>query len=101
MSITSRVHDAPKRRRAVRRTAEVPRKLSLRTGLKLVENFLTTIQTRDGGGAPGDNGAAAKMFETIRDERTGGRYLKIRMPEPEVVDRVVQSFQTMLEHFRR
>ena len=45
--------------------------------------------------------AAAKLFETIREERTGERYLKIRLPEPEVVHRVVQSFQTMLEHFRR
>jgi hypothetical protein len=72
----------------------------LRTGLQLVEQFLRAVQTRDGGRAPGD-GAGARPLETVRDARTGERYLRIRMPAPDVVERVGQSLRALLESLRR
>jgi len=73
----------------------------LRTGFQLVEQFLTTAQAQGGGRASGGDGASARPFETVRDKRTGESYLKIRMPAPDVVDRVVQSLQALLENFQR
>jgi SNF2 family DNA or RNA helicase len=73
----------------------------LRTGCQLVEQFLTAAQAQEGGRASEGNGAGARPFETVRDERTGERYLKIRMPAPDVVDRVAQSLRTLLESLQR
>jgi hypothetical protein len=42
----------------------------------------------------------SRLFERIRDERSGQSYLKIRMPEPDVVDRVAQALQALLESLR-
>jgi hypothetical protein len=56
----------------------------LRTGLDL----LTQLASAEGQGQ-GAASAPSRMFERIQDEGTGQSYLKIRMPEPEVMDRVV------------
>jgi SNF2 family DNA or RNA helicase len=71
-----------------------------------------TVATAETTGATGDNPLAdllrtgLQLFEqfraaTVSDERTGERYLKIKMPEPEVVGRVTQSLQALLESLRR
>lgn len=39
-------------------------------------------------------------FERVRDERTGQSYLKIRMSEPDVVDRLAGALQALLENVR-
>ena len=36
-----------------------------------------------------------------RDERTGESYLRFPMPNPEVLDRALQAFSTLLEGFRK
>jgi hypothetical protein len=54
--------------------------------------------------APADSsertGRAPLPFERERDERTGQTYLKIRMPEPAVVDRVADALQALLASLR-
>jgi hypothetical protein len=40
------------------------------------------------------------LFERVREERTGQSYLKIRMPEPDVVDRLAGALQALLESLR-
>jgi superfamily II DNA or RNA helicase len=47
-----------------------------------------------------DGAPSTRVFERVHDERTGQNYLKIRMPEPEVVDRVAQALQALLESLR-
>jgi hypothetical protein len=73
----------------------------LRTGFQVVEQFLTAAQAQDGGRAPRSNGVGTRPFETVRDERTGERYLKVRMPAPDIVDRLTQTLQALLETLRR
>src|SRR5438034_984873 len=73
----------------------------LRAEAQLVEQFLTAARVRDGGRASGRHRAGARVFEPVRDERTGDRYLKIRMPAPDVVDRVAQSLRALLENFKQ
>jgi superfamily II DNA or RNA helicase len=47
-----------------------------------------------------DGAPSTRVFERVHDEGTGQNYLKIRMPEPEVVDRVAQALQALLESLR-
>jgi len=67
----------------------------LRTGLELLTHVAS---------AAGRSGAAeaapSPAFERIRDERSGQSYLKIRMPEPEVVDRLIGALQALLGSLR-
>jgi superfamily II DNA or RNA helicase len=66
----------------------------LHAGLELLGRLAAT---RDGSGHPGQ---APLPFERERDERTGQTYLKIRLPEPAVIDRVVDAVQALLASFR-
>jgi hypothetical protein len=51
--------------------------------------------------APAGSPARALLpFERERDERTGQTFLKIRMPEPAVVDRVADALQALLASLR-
>jgi superfamily II DNA or RNA helicase len=68
------------------------------TGLQLLERVLTPTGRA---AAASDGPAPPRAFERMRDARTGEAYLKIRMPEPEVVDRVAQSLQALLESLAR
>ncbi len=68
----------------------------LRTGLDLLTQFAAAAGT----GQAMTGATPSPLFERIRDERSGQSYLKIRMPEPEVVDRVAQAMQSLLESFR-
>jgi len=79
------------------RPAADPLSNLLRTGLELLSQFASAAGT----GQAAAGATPSRLFERIRDERSGQSYLKIRMPEPEVVDRVAQALQVLLESFRR
>ena len=66
----------------------------LQAGLELLSRLAAT------GDGPGHSDRAPLPFERERDERTGQTYLKIRMPEPAVVDRVADALQALLVSFR-
>ena len=66
----------------------------LHAGLELLGGL---AGTRDGSGHPGQ---APLPFERERDERTGQTYLKIRLPEPAIIDRVVDAVQALLASLR-
>lgn len=66
----------------------------LRTGLELL------TQLASGTGTDKADTVPAPVFERIREERTGQSYLKIRMPQPEVMDRVVGALQALLDGLR-
>jgi hypothetical protein len=66
----------------------------LQAGLELLGRLATTA---DGSGHPG---RASLPFARERDERTGQTYLKIRLPEPAVVDRVADALQVLLASLR-
>jgi len=78
------------------RPAADPLSHLLRTGLDLLTQFATAAGT----GQAVAGATPPRLFERIRDERSGQSYLKIRMPEPEVVDRVAQALQAFLESLR-
>src|SRR6266542_862423 len=69
----------------------------LRTGVDLLTHFASAAGT----GQTPAGATPSRLFERILDERSGQSYLKIRMPEPEVVDRVAQALQALLESLRR
>ena len=69
----------------------------LRTGLEL----LTQLGSADGSRQAATGAAApSPAVERIRDERSGQSYLKIRMPAPEVMERVVGALQGFLDSLR-
>ena len=63
----------------------------LRAGLELLTQF---------GSAGAGTGEPPPLVERIRDEHSGQSYLKIRMPPPEVMDRVAGALQALLESLR-
>jgi superfamily II DNA or RNA helicase len=67
----------------------------LRTGLELLAQFAAAP-----GPSPAAGRASSPVFERVRDERSGQNYLRVRMPEPEVVDRVVGALQALLENLK-
>jgi hypothetical protein len=69
----------------------------LRSGLELIDQLAAPA----GHAARVAEGAASPpLFERVREERTGQSYLRIRMPEPEVVDRLAGALQALLESLR-
>ena len=66
----------------------------LHAGLELLGGL---AGTRDGSGHPRQ---APLPFERERDERTGQTYLKIRLPEPAIINRVVDAVQALLASLR-
>ena len=52
------------------------------------------------GSAGAGTGQPPPLVERIRDEHSGQSYLKIRMPPPEVMDRVAGALQALLESLR-
>jgi SNF2 family DNA or RNA helicase len=67
----------------------------LRAGLEL----LTHVASAAGTGRPTDT-PVSSVFERIRDVNSGQSYLKIRMPGPEVMDRVAGALQALLESLK-
>jgi len=72
-----------------------------RAGIQLFEQFVAAAPAGERSRAPRGDGPRDVPFETIRDEHTGQRYLKMRMPSPDVVERVVHSLQALLESLQR
>jgi hypothetical protein len=81
---------------AMRRPTTDPLGDLLRTGLDVLTKFAAAAGT----GQAANGVTSSRLFERIRDERSGQSYVKIRMPEPEVVDRVAQALQALLESLR-
>jgi superfamily II DNA or RNA helicase len=74
----------------------------LQTGLALLQQLAGAA--RPGAAAPRVRGAAPAgqgLSFVARDERTGESYLRFPMPKPEVLDRALQAFGTLLEGFRK
>jgi superfamily II DNA or RNA helicase len=67
----------------------------LRTGLDLLTQLGSV-----GGPGRAVGAAPAPMIERIRDEGSGQSYLKIRMPPPEIMDRVAGALQVLLDSLR-
>lgn len=72
----------------------------LTTGLDLLHQ-LGLAPTARGPEARADAGGAPSAVERVHDPGTGQSYLKIRMPEPEVVGRVADALHALLESLRR
>jgi len=67
----------------------------LRAGLELLTHLASAAGT-----SRAADPAPPSAFEHIRDAQSGRSYLKIRMPEPEVMDRVAGALQALLENLR-
>ncbi len=74
----------------------------LQNGLALLEQLATAAQS-----TPTDRPRSTAQpgvqspFETFQDANTGRTYLKLPMPDPEVLDRTLQVVGTFLERFRQ
>jgi hypothetical protein len=74
----------------------------LEAGLEIARQFASAAGSApDKADAKPAAGPPPRFLERIRDEQTGQSYLKVRMPEPEVVDRVAQAVQALLESLKR
>lgn len=72
----------------------------LQVGMALLQQFAGAAQAPAGGSAPPTNGAASSP-RVVRDERTGETYLKVPMPQPEVLEQALQAVNALLQSFRR
>jgi SNF2 family DNA or RNA helicase len=70
----------------------------LQTGLELLGQLSAAPA---GPARTGNGGTTSPVFERLRDEKTGQSYLKVRMPERDVVDRVTGALQLLLESLQR
>jgi len=67
----------------------------LNTGLSLLQQLAGSAQTP--GGAPG---RAPQGIRIDRDEQTGQSFLKLQLPQPEVMNEVLTAIGKLLESFR-
>lgn len=93
---------------ADRQVAADPLSGLLQHGLTLLEELAAAAHSTKTDGKRrrlGSSGPPSKLaggfFETARDEKTGRPYLKLPMPEPELLDRTLAAVGTLLEGFRR
>jgi len=54
-----------------------------------------------GGTGNGAERALPRLLEAVRDEATGERYLRVRMPPREVVEQALHAFRALLDGLRR
>jgi superfamily II DNA or RNA helicase len=87
----------PPRAVAAHQTAADPWAGLLQTGLELLGQLAAGAAPA---GRTGQGAASPPLLERLRDERTGQNYLKIRMPEADVVERVAGALQALLESMR-
>jgi superfamily II DNA or RNA helicase len=69
----------------------------LATGLDFLGKILNSAQTPQGVGATG--GAAKGVSIVRRDEATGESYLRLPMPGPETMERLLGAVSTLMERF--
>jgi superfamily II DNA or RNA helicase len=71
----------------------------------LIETGLSMLQQLAAASRPSANSAPESSPAGIslvhRDERTGESYLKLPMPNPEVIDQVLTAVSTLLDRFRK
>ena len=70
----------------------------VQTGLSLLEQLAEAART-----PTAEAGATTRSGLSLvhRDAQTGGRYLRIPMPAPDVLDRALGSIAALLDQFRR
>jgi len=66
----------------------------------LIQNGLALLQQLAGGARPAAAGARPGLSLVTRDERTGETYLRVPVPDPEVLDRALQAIGGLLEGLR-
>ncbi len=75
----------------------------LQNGLALLEQLAAASGSENGGGKK--NGQAPSQpkspFETATDDRTGQTYLKVPMPDSDVLNKAYAAINTLMESFRR
>jgi superfamily II DNA or RNA helicase len=74
----------------------------LQTGLALLEQLAASAGPA-AAGRPQRNGdrAAGALVETVRDEATGRTFVKLPMPDPDVLQRTLQAVEVLLDGLRR
>jgi len=83
-------------------TTDDPLANLLQSGLAILQQLATaaaaepTDRTR-----PQQGSRFANLIETQRDEESGRTYLKLPMPEPELLQQTLQAVGTLLEGFRK
>ena len=70
----------------------------LESGLALLGELTRSSHERASGETRGSHGRSS--FGLTRDPKTGESYLRVRMPDPEVLDRTLGAVATFLESFR-
>jgi hypothetical protein len=99
--------DGPRLERSAPETAseaaapENPLAGLLAQGLAVLEELAAAARQRVSNGSSSHASEAPRFVETIRDEQTGRAYLKLPMPDPEVLDRALQAIGTLLDGVRR
>ncbi|HUG92371.1 MAG TPA: DEAD/DEAH box helicase [Planctomycetaceae bacterium] len=76
----------------------------LQQGLMFLEQLAASARPSATAGArprPSASAAGGPLVETVRDEASGRSYLKLPMPEPETLDRVLHAIGSLLEAVRR
>ena len=83
-------------------TATDPLAGLLQNGLALLEQLAAASQPLPADRSrPAAKPAAQKLLETVQDANTGRTYLKLPMPDPEILDRTLQAVGTLLDRFRK
>lgn len=71
----------------------------LQNGLALLEQL--TAASRSSNGAHKHNGQSRSPVETTTDEQTGQTFLKIPLPDPEVLNQAFSAINTLMQNFRK
>ncbi len=71
----------------------------LQQGLALLEQL--ALATKPQNGSKPQNGRSPSPFETAKDERTGQTYLKLPLPDPNVINQTYAAIHTLLDSFRK
>ncbi len=75
----------------------------LQGGLDLLQQLAAAAATPTARAAARRGSSSEKssgLFRTARDESTGQSYLQVRLPEPEVLDRALAAFSSLLNGLR-
>ena len=71
----------------------------LQQGLALLE-LLTAAGRPQNGSKQNGHAKSPSPFQTTRDERTGQTYLKVPMPDPDVLNQAYSALNKLMENFR-
>lgn len=71
----------------------------LQQGLAFLEQLAAATKPQNG--SKSRNGQNRPTFETAKDERTGQTYLKLPLPDPNVLNQAYAAIHTLMESFRK